>query len=199
MKEIKDIIQSKVFVINEIVLKNVSSLNIDLKEFLLLLYFINVSNSLNTESIVKHLKLSEKEILDTFSSLVNKKLIEVVVNKKGNKIEEEVSLDLFYNKLLMANKTEEKSINSDIYSVFENEFGRTLSPIEYETISMWVSKGIEEETIKKALREAVINGVSNLRYIDKILFEWSKKAFDDKPEENPVIFDYNWLEDDNER
>jgi DNA replication protein len=199
MKEIKDIIQSKVFVINEIVLKNVSSLNIDLKEFLLLLYFINVSNSLNTESIVKHLNLSEKEILDTFSSLVNKKLIEVVVNKKGNKIEEEVSLDLFYNKLLMANKTEEKSINSDIYSVFENEFGRTLSPIEYETISMWVSKGIEEETIKKALREAVINGVSNLRYIDKILFEWSKKAFDDKPEENPVIFDYNWLEDDNER
>ena len=112
-----------------------------------------------------------------------------------NRIEEEISLDLFYNKLLMTNKKEE--VTTDIFSVFENEFGRTLSPIEYQTINAWLEKGTDEETIKKALKEAVINGVSNLRYIDKILFEWSKIKSDSKDKESAhtVIFDYNWLED----
>jgi DNA replication protein len=147
------------------------------------------------------LNFDDKEVLDTFNSLINKKLIEIVVKKNGSKIEEEVSLDLFYNKLLMANKKESKDVNSDIFSVFENEFGRTLSPIEYQIINSWLEKGTDEETIKKALKEAVINGVSNLRYIDKIIFEWSKNKSDSKPQDisSTLIFDYNWLEEENEK
>ena len=33
---------------------------------------------------------------------------------------------------------------------------------------------MSEELIKEALKEATFNGVSNLRYIDKILYEWGK-------------------------
>ena len=41
-------------------------------------------------------------------------------------------------------------------------------------INGWLEKGISEDTIKKALKEAVLNGVRNFKYIDKILYTWSK-------------------------
>ena len=57
-----------------------------------------------------------------------------------------------------------------------------------------------------ALKEAVFNGVSNLRYIDKILYEWKKKGlnskedvennrlqFQQKKVEKKELFDYDWL------
>ena len=61
-----------------------------------------------------------------------------------------------------------------------------------------------------ALKEAIFNGVKSFRYIDRILYEWQKKGFtsmDDvnkdlknKPKEsyNDEIFDYDWLNDDEE-
>ena len=39
---------------------------------------------------------------------------------------------------------------------------------------------IAEETIVLALKEAVYNGVNNLRYIDRILNEWAKKGIKTK-------------------
>ena len=49
--------------------------------------------------------------------------------------------------------------------------------MEYEIINAWLEKSYSEEMIIGALKEAVYNGVNNLRYIDKILYEWSKKGF----------------------
>ena len=56
-----------------------------------------------------------------------------------------------------------------------------------------------------ALKEAVYNGVNNLRYIEAILYEWNKKGYKTmkevnsritKPkEETEKLFDYNWLDD----
>ena len=39
---------------------------------------------------------------------------------------------------------------------------------------------MSEELIKEALKEATFNGVSNLRYIDKILYEWEKAGIKTK-------------------
>ena len=49
-----------------------------------------------------------------------------------------------------------------------------LLSIEYEIIKAWLDNNISEELIKEAIKEATYNGVSNLRYIDKILYEWGK-------------------------
>ena len=61
-----------------------------------------------------------------------------------------------------------------------------------------------------ALKEAVYNQVTNLRYIDKILYEWSKKGFKtmedvnkhlenkEKQNDRKELFDYNWLDDTDE-
>ena len=93
-------------------------------------------------------------------------------------MEELIQLDGFYNKLALltmeeVNNTSEAS-SSNVFEIVEKEFGRTLSPIEYEIIQAWLDNGISEELITEALKEATFNGVSNLRYIDKILYEWGK-------------------------
>ena len=92
--------------------------------------------------------------------------------------------------------TEEPS--NDIYALFERELGRTLSSFEYEIINKWIENGITEETIKGALKEAILNNVRNFKYIDKIVYEWSKNGVKKKIKEeksNNELFDYDWLED----
>ena len=141
----------------------------------------------------------------------------VVKNDKGL-MEEVVLLDEFYNKisLLMMEEVNQvsKSDNSNIFEIIEKEFGRTLSPIEYEIIKAWLDNNISEELIKEAIKEATYNGVSNLRYIDKILYEWGKigiksakdvennrkkrnKAKDDVSNDVDIdIVDWDWFDDD---
>ena len=111
----------------------------------------------------------------------------------------------------MDEEVEEKEEDTNIFTDIEREFGRTLSPMEYEIVRAWIENNFTEELIRCALEEAVLNGVSNLRYIDKILFEWSKKGiktkedveknrmdFRKKEESKQIeVFDYNWLDDEN--
>ena len=103
--------------------------------------------------------------------------VDVMKNEKGL-MEEVVLLDGFYNKLSLITMDQvnqvSKSENSNIFEIIEKEFGRTLSPIEYEIIKAWLDNDMSEELIKEAIKEATFNGVSNLRYIDKILYEWGK-------------------------
>ncbi|WP_027417385.1 DnaD domain-containing protein [Aneurinibacillus terranovensis] len=66
-------------------------------------------------------------------------------------------------------------ITKSLYTVFEEEFGRPLSPIECENIAMWLDQdGYTEALIVAALREAVMSGKLFFRYIDRILFEWHR-------------------------
>lgn len=196
MNDIRLIYKEKNYLINSNVLKGIKSLNLSTDELLLLIYFINEEKALDLNKVKNALNFSEEDILNTYSSLITKSLIEVKVIKENGKVSESISLDILYDKLIM-NSKEEKEINTDIYSKFESEFGRSLSPIEYETINRWLNLGIDEGMILNALREAVINGVSNLRYIDKILYEWTKKG--EKPkEEYKELFDYDWLHDSDE-
>lgn len=194
-------------IIPSYLIKFYALLNVNDYDFLLLVYLINQKENiiLDISRISKDLYLDESKVLEVISSLTDKKYISIEMKKNNGIIEEYISLDLFYSKiklLLIENKSTEKS--NDIYSLFEQEFGRTLSPIEYETISNWLECNISIDLIKSALKEAVLSGVNNIRYIDKILFEWNKKGYkksedivrsknskdDDYIEE---IYDYDWL------
>ena len=196
MNNVRASFKTKNFIINENVVKTIKNLDITLKEFLLLLYFINIKALLDLNDIKKVLDFNEEEILNTYTSLITKGLIEVKVFKDSGVVSEVISLDMFYDKLVMNTKNEEN--NTDIYSKFESEFGRSLSPIEYETINRWLENGVSEEIITSALKEAVINGASNLRYIDKIIYEWTKKGVKPKEEDYTFIDDFDWLNDGDE-
>jgi DNA replication protein len=63
----------------------------------------------------------------------------------------------------------------NLFQLFEQEFGRPLSPMEYETINGWLDQdGYAEELIRFALKESVFAGKLHFRYIDRILLEWSR-------------------------
>jgi len=192
MSDLVKLFKDKSFQINSQVLKNVKSLNLNINEFLLLIYFMNKELLLDLEDIKDVLGFTDEEVLNTYSELLTKNIIETKVIKENGKVSEVISLDLFYDKLVL-NKREEKSNNSnDIFFKFESELGRSLSSIEYETINNWIDNGISEELIENALKEAIMRGAPNLRYIDKILYEWTKK--NRKPEEEvKELFDYDWL------
>lgn len=208
-----NIYKTKKYVTNSIYIKKALELNLSLEEFIMLTYFDNdYSNYLDIEHLSENLGLKLEEAYKIFNSLLSKKIIDVETTKdlEGRMIEK-VTLDNFYSLLAEENIIEEKKAKKvDIYSIFESEFGRTINGMEYEIINAWLEKGFSEELIAGALKEAVFNGVKNLRYIDKILYEWSKKGFKnmndvnnhlqnrkdkEEKETRKELFDYNWLED----
>lgn len=196
MNDIKKEFLKKDFIINTNIVKTISNLDITIKEFMLLLYFININNSLDLKNIKDIIGLDDEDILNTYSSLLTKKLISVSLVKTNGLSSEVINLDMFYDKLIMNTKTEE--VSTDIYSKFESEFGRVLSPIEYETINRWLSSGVKEDLILSALKEAVVSGACNLRYIDKIIYSWTKKGKSEEKEDYQELFDYDWLGDESE-
>lgn len=69
----------------------------------------------------------------------------------------------------------EPAVRKDIFSIFEKEFARPLTPMELESITGWLDKdGYPEELILAGLKEAVFAGKVHFRYIDRILLEWSR-------------------------
>ncbi|MDF9409698.1 MAG: DNA replication protein DnaD [Pelotomaculum sp. PtaB.Bin013] len=57
--------------------------------------------------------------------------------------------------------------------IFENEFGRALSPLEIEQIEQWAAER-DAGLVVEALRQAVLRGKHNFRYINTILMGWEK-------------------------
>ena len=164
------------FLVPKLLLCTYKKLNIDEKALVVLIYIMNDKTlKFNPKQISSDLSLSMPEVLSIVDTLSTNGLIAIELKKIGDIREEFINLDNLYTKLAYfvvneeSEAKEEKS--SNIYDNFEQEFGRPLSPIEYELINGWLDAEFKEEVIILALKEAVFNGVTNLRYIDKILYE----------------------------
>ena len=222
--KITEILMDGNIVIPVYFLKNFRKLKLDTDEFLFMMYLYNNGNEFTFDpaKISNDIGIDISKVLELISNLSDKDMVRVEVkeNEKGY-MEDIVSLDGFYNKLKIqiineVSEEKEKEVNdSTIYEVIEKEFGRTLSPIEYEIIKAWTESEFSDDLIKEAVKEAVFNGVSNLKYIDKILFEWGKKgittvndveenrkkrksSINNKDNDDNIdldIVDWNWFDD----
>ena len=193
------------FIIPNYVIKNYEKLGLEGLDFIMLIYFINQRSNVtfDVNKIAMDLNLDSSKVLEIINSLNEKNYISIEMKKNNGVIEEYIYTDLFYNKIssmLMENVSNDKE--TDLYSVFEKEFGRTLSPTEFTSINNWIENGISEDLIKEALKEAILSGVHNIRYIDTILFNWTKKGYKkpedvkrkkDDTEEIIEVYDYDWL------
>lgn len=203
-------LKEKDFIVKNFLVKVVKELNLTLNDLLLLIYFSNQEEpTLNIGNITSLLYLKEEEIMESFSKFIDLNLItiEYKKNKKGLR-EEIISLDNIIEYVTTDKiKKDKKQQEENLFEIFEKEFGRTLSPMEYEIINDWMEQGIEEDLIKEALREAIYNGAKSLRYISKILLAWKEKGYKSpndvkksiKEESNNNIidiFDYNWIDED---
>lgn len=200
------------YTIPKYVLAYAKELGLDMSSLILLIYFLNKPNKtiFDYRKIIEDLNFSEKELLDAISILKDKNILLILMEKNDSGVlEEKIDISLFYEIIfskILNNEKQEKN-EKDLYDNFEKEFGRTLSPMEYEIINSWLEQGISDELILSALKEAVFNGVNNLRYVDKILYEWNKKgikkpddvvAKEKEKEESDsfVPYEYDWLNED---
>lgn len=213
-KKIKELLDNKnTFTIPKYLLNVVKTFELNLSDFILLIYLINQKNEIifDYNKIKEETNLDDDSLADSITNLKSKKILTINVKKNEfNLIEEKIDISSFYDIIFskIINDEKKETKNSSIYKNFEDEFGRTLSPIEYEIINSWLEQNIDEKLIIEALKEAVYNGVNNLRYVDKILFEWNKKGIKTKDDikknnikleetikQNEDSYDYDWLND----
>lgn len=215
-EKIVDIVKDTNIIIPMYIYRLFPKFNIELDTFIFLMHLKNKGKNLRFDAITlsEEFSCDIKQILNYISELQNKKLIELKVTKnEDNIMEEYISLDFFYEKITMLlvediNKTKEEQ-PTNIFDILQSELGKQLTPIEYEIVKAWKERNYSDEIIKEAIKEAVYSGAANLRYIDRILYEWAKKGIKNKEDVDKTkkqtrdkettqkldLFDYAWLDD----
>lgn len=179
--------------------------------FIFLTYLMNFGDkfSFDLERFSKDLNIEPEEVFERIESLRKSKFIEISTIEKEKKLkEEEITLLPLYKKIsdIIISEEDDKENEEELLTDIEKSFGRTLSPIEVDFIMNWNKKGYSNEIILSAIKETILNGANNLKYADKILFEWNKKGIKtvedvekDKLEfrlgnvKSDEIYDYDWL------
>ena len=59
----------------------------------------------------------------------------------------------------------------EICNIIEKNFNRTISPIEYQKIQVWL-EDFDKEVVIKAINEAVLNNKKTFSYVNGILKNW---------------------------
>lgn len=209
MDKVIDLLKNDRMTIPRTLLFHYKELKINEEELIFLCYLLNEEKLFNPKKVALDLKMDMMHVLELVELLSGKDLMKIEVIKTGNIREDIINLDSLYHKLafFVVNDKIEVTDESNLFDLFEKEFGRTLSPMEFEIIKGWLENHFSEELIICALKEAVYNGVFRLNYIDRILFEWKKKGIQTKEdvEKNnrefgikkkvvkEDVFDYDWL------
>ena len=200
--------------IPKVIFKYYKKLNLTEEELLVLICLINKGEKsvYDPNLFTEELDMDNYKAMQILNDLTEKNIINIKLEtNKSGKREEYIYIDLYnklYSLLLGNNEVEENIPPKDIYLRFETELGRTISPSEVELINEWIKEGTTEEIIEEALKEAVYNNVRNLKYIDRIIYNWREKGIKTKNDiikekknfrkiqaMKEPIYDYNWLEE----
>lgn len=118
------------------------------------------------DELAARMSLSKGDVAATLQRLFGDGLIQ--------QVEGRVSIRPLLERAL--SPTHGERVASSIFVRFEEEFGRLLSPLEYEQILLWLrDDAYPEWMVTEALRESVLSGVFNFRYVDTILRDWSRQ------------------------
>ena len=141
--------------------------------------FVTLHKKMITPSLLlKYSSLTPHEMDHILDSLLKKKWI---FNKNGA-----ICLNHFEEKLL-ENKEAPVEEKMNMVDIFEEQFGRPLTPMEFDSIKEWVQSGYSEEIILKALKEAVKSQVLTLRYIEGILINWAQNGIKERYIEEYIL------------
>lgn len=204
-----NLVKERPIFIPKILLHNYKKLGITDEELIVIMVVMNYGDKViyDPELFASDIDCDKKKIMMIIDSLCDKNILSLIIEKNNKKAYEYISLDILYEKLFniaMGNEEKQES-NDSIFSTFESELGRTLSPMEYEKIKEWITSGNSNEIIVLALKEAVLNGVNNLNYIDRILDSWRKKGYKNERDilkekenyrtkkEKVQVYDTDWL------
>lgn len=183
-------LKEKPIIIPRVLLTNYSKLNITAEELIVLIYLMDKGNNIiyDINLFVKELSFTKRKVIELINNLVEKNILNITINKNSDNVSEEyLNLDMLYRKItniILDKELPSSTNNEDLFTIFEKEFGRTISPTEYEKINSWLNEDIDKTLIVEALKEAVYNSTTSLRYIETILYSWKKKGIKTKEDVN---------------
>ena len=138
-------------------------LQLTAQECLMLSWWLQHSTSeyfpLNVEEVCEVFSISENTLFQIIQHLLDRQVVSVTQkeNEQGKK---------------------EENDKPNLIFVIEKEFGRPISSYEIQMIKSWIDKDeYSYDLILAALKEAVLNQVFTLKYMDKILLTWQRKGF----------------------
>lgn len=136
------------------------------------------------EQLAQVVRRPVTQVYQTLQELVKNNFLVVTAFEQDGQHHDQYDLTPFFTKLTELQQqrnrvdqfqTEQAQI-SQLYKEFEVEFGRTLSPIEFETIDSWLNQDhYSVEIIRLALREAVLSDARSFKYLDRILLDWQRR------------------------
>ncbi len=206
-----NILKDRPYIIPKILLNNYKELGISAEELIIITIIMSYGDKVPYDPIAfaNDSNTDKHEMMKLINDLIDKNIISLIIEKNNRKTSEYLSLDILYNKLynIAIGAEEDNPIDESVFSIFEGELGRMLSPMEYEKIKEWITSGNSNELIILALKEAVMKGVSNFNYIDSILNNWRKKGYKNKTDiesekekyrknkekDSKTLFDTDWL------
>ena len=168
-KKINKVIEDGNIVIPIYMLKNYKMLNLNMDEFVFLMYLYNKQDKIdfNPDKISQDLNIDIMEVMGYVSVLTDKGYLNLDVLKSDNNVLEEVlNLSPFYEKisiLLLNNQEDEVNDDKNLLKYVESELGRPLNSIEIKTIESWSINKIDLSLIKEAINIALNDGVYSLK------------------------------------
>lgn len=186
---LRDLLNEKPIVISQLLLKHYVDIDMDEVELVVILQLLRFRECLGQtyptiDELQKSMTLGSDQIRATLARLIEKGLISVV-HSSAEKYHGKSSyvLEPLWDKLLNVWQSSKENTPSNnilsseslkkVYSTFEKEFGRYLSPIESSKIVQWCSSdGLSSDIILEALERAVLQGALSFKYIDSILKTW---------------------------
>jgi len=93
------------------------------------------------------------------------------VEQNGTNGSEYVDVDEYVDEYVDVDVVDYNNTNN-LYNYIEENFGRTLSPIEYEEVGMWE----DNELTRYAISQSVLNGKYNIKYVSRILDNYKKNG-----------------------
>lgn len=230
MISLKDYLAGGETTISNLLLQNYSKLGLDTNEFMLWLQLYAAHQTgedfPDLTVIAQNMGSTTEKIYRSLNSLMDKEFVslETALDESGRQ-SDRYNLFPAFEKLAVLKEQqrfedEEKNdlaAQKKMLRSFEQEFGRPLSPIEYQKIGYWLNDDqYTPALIELALQEAVLNQAYNFKYIETVLQSWEKKNIRSKAqveeeqrrrkqillqkeeqkqsEELPKVSLYNWLE-----
>lgn len=110
------------------------------------------------------------------------------------------------------NENEIENKNIKLLEFIEDNFSRTLSPIEIEKVYAWL-ESFDYDSIKYAITIAVNSNIKNFAYVEGIFKNWKSRGLKDyrsiseyvsnsqkvvRENNQDELFDYDWLNDTSE-
>ena len=204
--KLKEFIKDKSIVVPGFLLRQYQKLNLELDEFVMLLFLLDKDGQVFNPNILdEYFHFDLMKTMDIISNLTEKGILNLATKKNDSGLMEEIiDLEPLWSKLTMDLVNDLNTVNIDelnIHSLVEEEFNRKLTSLEHEMIDDWEKNNYSKELIREAIKEASLNGITTLRYIDKILIDWTRagiKRISDIPKKNekkeePEIVIGDWL------